>query len=358
MKPPLIAIAIAASVIVAILVITWSSRSGAQPRGMQISPPQSRPALQPSQSRPAGPTTARTAKVGTLAYAGPHSWRGVVQVDSDDITYEDGQITISSAGIPQGITFLGSHNLVVLRSLTFDGVGDGINIGNDQTVDDLTIDNCRFINCRSPNATVSDDTLTGNRGYGLFGSGGSNWTITNSSFQTKCKDAKSADQVDYSTQYAARLGKVRGLNISQTRFENWNGKACVWLMFVQMASFQDVQFAGGSIRIGSRPGDMGGIDKGDCRDILFRNCTFKFGAFDNWPASINIFPGSRNIRFEHCTFTTEGDWWIDIDSRDTSDISWDDQCKWNGKQVKGYLGARSSMSQSEMAQQKIGPRNN
>lgn len=297
--------------------------------------------------------TART--VGHVNYSGEHTWAGVVQVTADDTIYQDGVVTASVSGVPQGVTFSGDRKNITLKNLTFNGVGDGVNIGNNQRVDDLIIDNCKFMDCRSPDAT-SHDVLLGQRGIGIFGSRGTNWTIRNSVFKTKSKDPSHPEQRDCSAQYAGRLGEVSGLNVSQTRFENWSGKACVWLMFVRAAAFERTHFDGGMIRIGVRPNDMPGIEVGECRNIIFRDCTFNFGIFDDWPAAICVFPGCENIAFENCRITTVPDskWWLEVDARQTRNIRWS-KCTWNGKPVEGYLGVRSSMSPDEMKTKEIGP---
>lgn len=318
----------------------------------QNAPPPPRAAAPGPPERPQ-----RIVQVGPVTYSGQHTWRGVIEVGSDDIIFEDGRITTgpASAGLPQGVSFNGNRRNITLRNLTFEGVGDGINIGNDQAVDDLTIDNCRFLGCRTPDVK-SDDVLRGSRGYGIFGAKGHNWTIRSSAFQTKCQPEPPQDSaaVDFSIQYAMRLGAVHGLNVSDSRFENHNGKPVVWLMFVHDAVFDNAQFVGGRFLVGCRPGDMGGIEKGDCRNITFRNCTFTFGRFEDWPASINMYPGAQKVRFENCTFQTEGDWWLEIDSRNVRDVRWD-KITWNGKLVEGYTGVRSSISEQEMAAKDVGP---
>ena len=286
----------------------------------------------------------------------------MIDIASDSTIYENGQLgapPASANGIPEGVTFQGDRRNITLRNLKFDGVGNGITIGNDQRVDDLTIERCDFVNCRTPDVN-SKEHLEGSRGYGFFGSKGTNWTIQDSSFVTKCRDSASsggggAACVDFSVQYAMRLGEVRGLKVSNTKFENQNGKACMWLMFVHDAVFEKCEFLGGRITIGSRPGDMSNVESGDCRNITFRNCTFNFGVFDDWPASMNIFPGSSAIRFEGCTFQTKGDWWLEVDSRQTRNITWDEKCTWNGKPVSEFVGVRSSMSLDEMKAQGVGP---
>jgi hypothetical protein len=300
-------------------------------------------------------------QVGTREHVGPHTWRGMIEITSDSIAYQDGELSApaNASGIPEGVTFQGDRRNITLRNLKFEGVGNGITIGSNQRVDDFTIENCHFANCRTPNAN-SKDHLTGSRGYGFYGAHGRDWIIRNSSFVTKCQPSSSPTGsatacVDYSVQYAMRLGAVHGLKVSDSKFENLNGKACVWLMFVHDAVFEKCEFTGGRITIGARPGDMADVERGDCRNITFRNCTFEFGVFDEWPASMNIFPGSSEIRFEGCTFKTKGDWWLEVDSRQTKNISWDDKCVWNGKPVKEHVGVRSSMSLDEMKAQGVGP---
>lgn len=296
----------------------------------------------------------RQVALGAQNYSGPHSWRGVIHVTADNVEYHDGSVSASCTGVPQGVTFEGDRKNIVLKNLTFDGIGDGINIGNNQRIEDLMIDNCQFLNCRSPDATASD-ALLGGRGYGVFVSGGKNWTIRNSVFQTMRKDSADPARTDCSTQYAARFGGVHGLNVHSSRFENY-GKACVWLMFVRAAAFDQSEFIGGPVRIGVRPNDMPGVQSGACRNIIFRNCKFVFSSVDDWPASITIFPGSENIVFENCDITTVPgcEWWLEIDSRDTRHIHWKN-CMWNGTKVEGYTGVRSSMSIDDMRQKNIAP---
>jgi hypothetical protein len=307
----------------------------------------------------------KSVNIGKREYIGPHTWRGVINVTADSTTFQDGEISAPAApnGVPQGVTFQGDRRNITLRNLKFENIGDGINIGNDQRVDDFTIERCHFVNCRTPDVN-SKEHLQGSRGNAFFGSKGRNWTIRESSFITKCKDSSSAEGagvssggacVDYSVQYAMRLGEVRDLKVSDTKFENHNGKACMWLMFVHDAVFEKCEFAGGRITIGARPGDMSDVERGDCRRITFKNCTFNFGVFDDWPASMNVFPGASEIRFEGCAFHTKGDWWLEVDSRETKNISWDQRCTWNGKPVSEHVGVRSSMSVEQMKSQGVGP---
>ena len=292
--------------------------------------------------------------VGAKNYSGAHTWSGVLHVTTDNVEYRDGTISADCSGVPQGVTFEGNRTNIGLVNLTFNGLGDGINIGNNQVVTDLLIDQCKFVECRSPDAS-SANALMGARGYGIFGSGGKNWTIRNSVFQTRRKDTADSTRVDCSSQYAARLGAVHGLNVESTRFEN-HAKAVVWLMAVHAASFVDCDFVGGPMRIGVRPDDMPGAQKGDCRNIVFRKCRFTFGSVDDWPASITVFPGSENILFEDCDIvtTTGCGWWLEIDERDTRAIQWKN-CTWNGTRIEGHNGVRSSMSIDAMRQKEIAP---
>ena len=291
--------------------------------------------------------------VGTINYRGGHTWTGVIQITSDHVTYQDGVITSEPTGIPQGITFSGNRRNVTLRNLTLKGVGDGMNIENNQSVDDLVIDNCKFLDCRTPGGD-SQDVLIRGRGYGIFAHAGKNWTIRDSVFQTTT-GVPDPTRTTTCSQYAALLGDIHGLNVSRTRFSN-TGQACAWLMFVHAAVFDEAVFEGGPIRIGARPNDMPGIEKGDCRNIVFRKCKFTFGSHENWPAGILIFPGTENITFEDCEITTIADsgWWLEVDERLTSNIRWKN-CKWNGKPVEGYTGIRSSMSPEQMRARNVGP---
>lgn len=312
------------------------------------------------------PVPMRSVEVGERHYQGTHTWDGVIKVESDNITYQRGKISASAAGVPEGVTFVGDRRHITLRELHFLGVGDGINIGSDQRVDDFTIDQCHFVNCRTPNAH-SKDHLLGSRGYAMFGAKGKNWVIRKSSFVTKCPPAEiksesaqehsslshATPNCDFSVQYAMRIGTIDGLHASDTRFENKNGKAVVWLMFVHDAVFENCTFEGGRLIIGARPGDMAEIERGDCRNIVFRNCTFNFDVYEEWPASINVFPGSTNIRFENCRVNTKGEWWIEVDSRETRDITWDERCTWNGKPVTEHVGVRSSMDLEQMKAQGV-----
>jgi hypothetical protein len=279
----------------------------------------------------------------------------MIHVAGDNAIYENGTFSAPASGIPQGITFSGSRRGVQFRNLTFTGVGDGLSLENDQSADEIVLDSCQFIDCRSPDAN-SSDPLLGHRGYGMFVSKGKNWMIRNCTFKTKVKDPSNAAQRDWSTQYAMRLGAVHGLKVSDSRFENWAGKSCVWLMFVHEAVFERVEFSGGPLRIGARPNEMPGVAIGDCHNIIFRDCQFTFGDFYNWPASLLVFPGTENIRFENCRFkTVEGcGWWIDIDPRKTHKIRWSG-CTWNGQPIEGYAGVRTDMTEDQMREQEIGP---
>jgi hypothetical protein len=314
------------------------------PGGLHEEPPVDRTA----------PGTRKVALVGATNYRGDHTWRGVIHVTHDNLEYRDGALSAECTGVPQGVTFEGNRKNVAFKNLTFNGVGDGMNIGNNQTVDDLVIENCKFVECRSPDAN-SADALLGGRGYGIFASGGKNWSIRNSDFQTRRRDSTDPARTDCSSQYAARLGAIHGLNVQSTRFEN-HAKASVWLMAVHAAAFDRSEFVGGSVRIGVRPNDMPGVQKGDCRNIIFRDCTFTFGSVDDWPASITVFPGSENILIEDCEIVTIPgcEWWLEIDSRETRSIHWRN-CTWKGSKIEGYTGVRSSMSIDEMRAKDIGP---
>src|SRR5690606_6760208 len=136
------------------------------------------------------------------------------------------------------------------------------------------------------------------------------------------------------------------------------GKATLWFMFVRTAVWENVEISGGPVRIGARPTDLAGIERGDCRNSTFQNCSFDFGVFHNWPASIIIWPRSANINFVNCQTTTEPDceWWIDIDTRGTSNVRWKN-CTWNGKLIEGYAGVRTKLTQEQMIARKIGPAN-
>lgn len=318
-----------------------------------------RPLRSTSTSNPPPPPPVNLTRIGNINYTGPHTWDGVLTIHADHAAFGDGRITATVTGIPQGVTFQGNRTGITLRHLVFEGVGDGVNIGNNQRVDELVIDNCHFLNCRTPNVKA-DDVLLNSRGYGIFGARGRSWTITNSIFRT-CVEPESTSSpphrasLSIGSQYAARLGTVHGLNVHNTLFENRNGKATMWLMFVRGAAFDTTSFKGGPIRIGVRPNDLPDVSIGECRHIIFRNCRFEFESHDNWPASVLIWPGTEHVRFERCTFTTQGEWWIDIDSRDTAHITWDSACTWNGKPITGYRGVRTIMSQSQMEQRGIGP---
>lgn len=291
---------------------------------------------------------------GSMTYIGPSTWRGVVYVERDHVLFHDGEFTANLPGIPQGITFSGNRRNIGFKDLTFNGVGDGLNLANNQRADDIILDTCKFLDCRSPDGNAKDPLL-GHRGSGMYVAKGRNWTIRDCVFKTKVKDPANLQQRDWSTQYAARLGEVHGLKVSDTRFENWAGKSSVWLMFVHDATFERAEFSGGPLRIGARPNEMPNVALGDCRNIAFRDCQFTFGDFYDWPASILLFPGSENITFENCRFNTvEGcGWWIDIDARSTKDITWKN-CTWNGKAVEGFTGVRTELSEEEMKAKGIG----
>jgi hypothetical protein len=310
--------------------------------------------------------TQRLIRVGDVHYSGEHTWQGVIEVGSDNLLFKNGRISAGPAiaGVPQGVSFIGDRRNITLRNLQFEGVGDGVNIGYDQLIDDFFIDRCSFLNCRAPDVD-SEDVLSSSRGYGMFGGSGSNWTIKSSIFQTKCMpaaapvDARATHDdtaaCDFSVQYAMRLGNVHGLNVIDSKFENHNGKPAVWLMFVHDAVFERCEFSGGRVLVGVRPGDMGGVEMGDSRNIVFRDCTFNFGTFDDSAAFMHIYPGSESIRFENCTFTTEGEqFWLEVDSRNTADVRWDN-CTWNGEPIEGYAGVRWSESHEEMVARGIGP---
>src|SRR5262245_58746713 len=267
----------------------------------RVNPPQTSPD-RPTTRRPWPPATrpeGNQIRVGQVRYGGEHTWRGVVEVGSDNITFSDGDISATPEGVPQGVSFRGHRHGVTLRNLRVDGVGDGVNVGNDTTVDDFFIENCQFLNCCTPDAKSSAHLLA-SRGMGLWGSGGKNWTIKGSTFTIRSEPPSAASPNTVSVQYAMRLGEVEGLTVADSTFESHNGKACVWLMFVHDALFENCRFIGGRFVIGSRPGDMGGIEKGDCRNIVFRGCTFDFDLNNDWPATMLIYPGAEHIRFERC----------------------------------------------------------
>ena len=329
--------------------------SGDLPTAGQPEPvPPQRPSTSPTSptSPPAPPL--RPVRVGERHYSGPHTWDGVITVTGDSVSYEGGEIKAAPGGIPQGVTFAGSRSRITLRDLKFEGVGDGINIGNNQRVDHLTIDNCQFTNTRTPDAN-SKDHLLGSRGNAFFGAKGEHWVIKDSTFKTKCKEDCSEGDVCYSVQYAMRLGEVSKLNVKNSTFENRNGKATMWLMFVKDALFEDCTFKHGRITVGARPNDIGDIQKGDCNNLVFRNCTFDFDKSEDWPCSFNIYPGTTSVHFINCTFKSKGDWWLEVDSREVSNVHWDSQCTWNGKPIAEYTGVRSSMSVEEMASKDIAP---
>jgi len=249
---------------------------------------------------------------------------------------------VAFGGIVNGARALADLPVIAGLGLTFNDRSDASLSGASVVATDygIIVDNQQT----SENVSIDGFSARNVQRYGMYLGVVRNWSLNNITLH----------QAPGASEHGLRIADGEHVTLRNSSIDTTSGhKSSMWLINVDDVLIENTTFSGGAIRLGARPSDNQGAPR--AANIVMRDSVInKVSGGD--AEAIQVWPGSNGVHLANLdiTLTTSGNW-LSIDSRDVSNITWEN-VRVNGRLITGFEGVKlGGMNEQEALARGIGP---